>query len=171
MFAQPLNFYQAFTPVCVQQPPVPVMVPKPIGLMKQQKTCHISVKGVWTREEDDKLRAAVMASKPVMWEVVARSVEGRSPKQCRERWMYRLHPDLKKTPFEHWEDQVIYEQKKKIGNRWTQIAAQLPGRTSCSVKNRWYTVLRNRYHDLSETPSENEHKKTNDYSIESLLNH
>lgn len=123
------------------------------------------VKGTWTEEEDERLRAAVQNSSPIMWDVVARAVGDRTAKQCRERWSYRLKPDLKKTPFEQWEDDLIFEQKQKIGNRWTQIAQKLPGRTSCSVKNRWYTVLRNRYNtDHSESSC------GSPFSIESLLN-
>jgi len=129
------------------------------------------VKGAWSPEEDDILRRAVACSTPVLWDVVAKAVKGRTPKQCRERWMYRLHPELKKTPFEQWEDDLIYHEKKAIGNKWTQIALKLPGRTSCSVKNRWYTVLRNRYGaESDEGSSSSSNDIANQISIDSLLN-
>ena len=108
------------------------------------------VKGQWSAEEDRILREAVESCKTqVLWDQVAKYVQGRTPKQCRERWVYRLRPELKKTPFEPWEDELINEERKKIGNCWTIIAQKLPGRTSCSVKNRWYTVLKNRYGETS----------------------
>ena len=135
-------------------------MPQPISYMTpnqqpiQQRSKNVQVKGTWSLEEDEALRNAVSGSKPIFWDVVAKAVRGRTPKQCRERWMYRLQPELKKTPFEKWEDDLIFEQKKKIGNRWTQIAMQLPGRTSCSVKNRWYTVLRNKVHYNSNSREE-----------------
>lgn len=146
---------------------------------------NVPVKGTWSFEEDEALRKAVSGSQPILWDDVAKQVKGRTPKQCRERWLYRLHPELKKTPFEKWEDELIYEQKKKIGNRWTQIAMQLPGRTSCSVKNRWYTVLRNRHPDVldsqtssdhdqslhSSIPSRAEEENASLLSIQTLLNH
>lgn len=106
------------------------------------------VKGQWSQEEDRILREAVESCETqVLWDQIAKYVQGRTPKQCRERWVYRLKPELKKTPFEPWEDKLINEERKKIGNCWTLIAQKLPGRTSCSVKNRWYTVLKNRYLD------------------------
>ena len=98
----------------------------------------------WTLEEDNLLRNAV-AQFPhgsVRWEVVAKSVSRRNMKQCRERWEFHLNPEISKEPFTQYEDRVIVAQQKKIGNRWTLIAEQLPGRTSSSVKNRWYTVLK-----------------------------
>ena len=44
------------------------------------------VKGKWTSEEDDALKAAINAHGPTCWRAVARSVPGRNTKQCKERW-------------------------------------------------------------------------------------
>lgn len=136
----------------------------------RNKTNHC--KGAWSKEEDERLRIAVSSCSPPLWDDIAKSVHGRTPKQCRERWLYRLRPELKKTPFEHWEDQLIFEQKKKIGNRWTQIAMMLPGRTSCSVKNRWYTVLRNKFCDGAPPKQTSEQKNNREelMSVKFLLN-
>lgn len=102
-----------------------------------------SIKGSWSASEDELLRAAVARTKPVLWDVVAESVPGRTAIQCKERWMYRLDPNVKKTKFERWEDEVILRERQRVGNRWTLIANKLPGRTPCAVKNRWYSILRN----------------------------
>lgn len=109
----------------------------------QIKDSTKTVKGLWSAEEDRLLVAAVNECKPIVWDVVAEKVPGRNAIQCRERWRYRLAPDLKKTKFETWEDQFILMEQRRIGNRWTLIANKLPGRTACAVKNRWYSVLRN----------------------------
>ena len=101
-------------------------------------------KGAWSFEEDEMLRAAVSNCDPILWDVVAESVPGRTAIQCKERWLYRLHPEVKKTRFEKWEDDIIINERNRVGNHWTLIANKLPGRTSCAVKNRWYSVLRNR---------------------------
>lgn len=106
----------------------------------EQKT-----KGSWSKEEDDLLRSAVAQSEdPICWEHLSKKVPGRSPKQCRERWLFRLSPQVSKLPFEKWEDELIVIERLRLGNHWTLIAQKLPGRTSCAVKNRWYTVLRER---------------------------
>lgn len=159
--------YNGYVPAYIQ-PIQPMYIPVQQDVSEKKPYC---VKGPWSIEEDECLRRAVSMSSPVLWDVVAKSVRGRTPKQCRERWMYRLQPELKKTHFEKWEDELIFEQKKKIGNRWTQIALQLPGRTSCSVKNRWYTVLRNKYRDVSDDNNSSDHESCPAaYSIDSLLN-
>jgi hypothetical protein len=99
-------------------------------------------KGTWTQEEDEILLRAVYKYGTVKWGTVSKCVKGRAPNQCKERWFFRLAPDLKKTPFEEWEDALIVFLRSKYGNHWTLISSNLPGRSSCSVKNRWYTVLR-----------------------------
>ena len=102
-------------------------------------------KGPWTTGEDKLLLDAMAAfSGHICWEELSKRIPGRSAKQCRERWQFRLHPDVNKAPFEPWEDELIVNERQIGGNHWAQIAAKLPGRTSCAVKNRWYTVLRNR---------------------------
>jgi hypothetical protein len=109
-----------------------------------------TVRGSWTSHEDDLLRAAVQRLGTSHWDAIAAVVKGRTATQCRERWLFRLSPGLKKAPVEKWEDDIILEQRKKVGNHWTLIAAGLPGRTSCSVKNRWYTVLRKKHQALEQ---------------------
>ena len=106
---------------------------------------HDRTKGIWSFKEDEALRQAISEVQgTISWEDVSKKVPGRNPKQCRERWLYRLCPGVNKTPFQKWEDELIVVERQKIGNHWTAIAAKLPGRTSYAVKNRWYTVLRNR---------------------------
>lgn len=109
----------------------------------QQQTIS-KLKGSWSLEEDTRLREAVANCDPILWDIVAEKVPGRSAIQCKERWLYRLHPEVKKTRFEKWEDDLIIKERNRVGNHWTLISNKLPGRTSCAVKNRWYSVLRNR---------------------------
>jgi hypothetical protein len=111
---------------------------------KKNNKHPISVKGSWSPREDEQLRIAVSKCQPILWDVVAEQVPGRSAIQCKERWLYRLHPEVKKTRFEKWEDDIIIKARNIYGNHWTLIANKLPGRTSCAVKNRWYSVLRNK---------------------------
>lgn len=109
-----------------------------------EKKAFIPIKGNWNHEEDEKLISAVMETNPIVWDIVASKVPGRSPIQCKERWLYRLHPDVNKSKFEKWEDEIIINEREKMGNSWTYISTKLKGRTSCAVKNRWYCALRKR---------------------------
>ena len=99
-------------------------------------------KGPWSEEEDQLLIEAMKDASPVVWDVIAAKVPGRSPIQCRERWKYRLKPGLNKSKFQRCEDVLILKEQRRLGNKWTLIANKLPGRTAVSVKNRWYLHLR-----------------------------
>jgi hypothetical protein len=85
---------------------------------------------------------AIHSRERIIWEDVAIQVGGHTAKQCRERWLVKLNPEVRRSPFECWEDEIIRRECQRIGNHWSIIAQLLPGRTACSVKNRWYTVLR-----------------------------
>jgi hypothetical protein len=106
------------------------------------EVAHSMSHGIWSQSEDDQLRRAVEKHGTNQWESVAAVVVGRTATQCRERWNFRIGPGLNKGPFAPWEDAIIVRERARIGNRWTQIAQQLPGRSSCAIKNRWYAELR-----------------------------
>jgi hypothetical protein len=105
-------------------------------------TAGLSARGQWTQQEDDNLRSAVAHFGAQKWSEVARFVPTRTSKQCRERWFDRLAPDLKKGPFEPWEDHIVINKQREYGNKWAAIAGCLQGRSAASVKNRWYSGLK-----------------------------
>jgi hypothetical protein len=106
--------------------------------------------GSWRDSEDELLRNAVSTHGDSQWDSIALAVPGRTPTQCRERWVFRISPGLNKNPFERWEDELIVRERNRVGNHWTLIADQLPGRTSCAVKNRWYSSLRRNARQIEE---------------------
>lgn len=97
--------------------------------------------GLWTDAETNMLRSAVENYGMHEWKKCSVYLGTRTAKQCRDRWFNCLQPDMDKTPFSEKEDQVIIEQRKKIGNQWSMIAELLSKRTPSSVKNRWYSHL------------------------------
>jgi len=104
-----------------------------------------TARGSWTQIEDEQLINAVNQLGPRKWIDIAKFVPTRTSKQCRERWHHRLDPSIKHDPFEPWEDQIIIEKQREIGNKWAVIAQQLPGRSPSSIKNRWYSGLRSQH--------------------------
>jgi hypothetical protein len=103
------------------------------------------VHGAWTQQEDGLLTAAVAQLGSHKWTDVAKFVPTRTSKQCRERWFDRLAPGIRHEPFEPWEDAIIMDAQREIGNHWSRIAQRIPGRSPCAVKNRWYSGLRNQH--------------------------
>ncbi|RHY22149.1 hypothetical protein DYB32_010422 [Aphanomyces invadans] len=100
------------------------------------------VKGHWSFEEDKMLEDLVKQSTN-NWGQIAEQIPGRTPKQCRERWRNHLDPSINKGPYAEDEDALILANQARLGNKWSQIAQMLPGRTEDSVKIRWKSLKQN----------------------------
>jgi len=103
-------------------------------------------KGTWQAEEDEKLTNEVNAfldvGADVNWTSISRQIEGRTAKQCRERWRCNLDPGINKTEWTAEEDLMIVNLQQELGNRWALLAKSLPGRTENSIKTRFRSLQR-----------------------------
>lgn len=86
----------------------------------------------------------------IKWADVASALPGRLGKQARERWYNHLDPNLSKSFWLPHEDDKLRELQKSLGNRWSEIAKQIPGRSENSVKNRWNSHLRKEAKDCRD---------------------
>uniref|UniRef100_A0A1A7WAY0 Myeloblastosis oncogene n=1 Tax=Iconisemion striatum TaxID=60296 RepID=A0A1A7WAY0_9TELE len=100
------------------------------------------IKGNWTKEDDEKITEMVAKYGTKNWAAVAKHVNGKVGKQCRDRWYNHLDPFLKKTSWSEEEDLIIYKAYCVLGNRWTEISRLLPGRSDFAVKNRYNYVIK-----------------------------
>lgn len=76
------------------------------------------------------------------WSQIASLMPGRISKQCRERWINNLDPNLSKRMWSEEEDNKILELHAKYGNKWSLISKHIPGRTDNSIKNRFNSNLK-----------------------------
>ncbi|KAK8614371.1 hypothetical protein V6N13_122731 [Hibiscus sabdariffa] len=111
-------------------------------------------KGLWSPEEDEKLIKYMLTSGQGCWSDIAKNAGlQRCGKSCRLRWINYLRPDLKRGAFSPQEEDLIIHLHSILGNRWSQIAARLPGRTDNEIKNFWNSTLKKRLKNNTSTSS------------------
>ncbi|KAG0496471.1 hypothetical protein HPP92_000994 [Vanilla planifolia] len=106
-------------------------------------------KGRWTAEEDEILLKYIAEHGEGAWRSLPKNAGLlRCGKSCRLRWINYLRADLKRGNISNEEEQVIIKLHASLGNRWSVIAAQLPGRTDNEIKNYWNSHLSRRIHSF-----------------------
>ena len=81
------------------------------------------------------------------WTTIAEKVSSissvtRTGKQCRERWLNHLDPNISYQKWSLVEQDEVFHLNNIYGNQWSKIAKLMPGRTENSIKNYFYSAVR-----------------------------
>lgn len=124
----------------------------------------------WVPEEDEKLSKLVKKYGTKNWRIIASHLKGRLPKQCRERWINHLDPTIVKGRLTEKEWKVVLDAHEELGNRWSEIAKLLPGRTPNQIKNHWHAMIR-KTNKRKFVEFQSDTTETNDDSLERETGH
>lgn len=94
------------------------------------------------------------------WSIIARQLNavlgkgadsGRIGKQCRERFNHHLRPDIRKDAWTDDEEALLVAAHLRFGNRWSDIAKVIQGRTEVRWDSVMHTAGRRRVGDNAHT--------------------
>eukprot|EP00898_Chlorokybus_atmophyticus_P007559 jgi/Chlat1/7804/Chrsp66S00574 len=99
----------------------------------------------WLPEEDERLRQLVTRHGTKKWAYISSQLGcNKQSKHCRRRWQNLLATRVKKGGWSATEDELLLQGHSLYGNKWTEIAKMVHGRTDNAVKNRFNALCRRR---------------------------
>ena len=107
----------------------------------------------FTRDEDAKLKRIVESyikenkefskQHKIDWKEIANIMgDGLTVRQCKERYLKYLSPEVSSKPWTKAEDTLLLQLYDTIGPKWIMIAKHFTNRTDVNIKNRWITIVR-----------------------------
>jgi hypothetical protein len=126
-------------------------------------------------KQEDKLLTSIMTSTIFTgWKNVTLHFNGKTAKQCRDRWTNYLAPGRTKQFWTEEEDQIIINSVQQFGTKWRIIKKYLIGRSDNDIKNRYYSHIlkseKDSTQDVFEILEEIEKTSSSILSIEDILN-
>ena len=110
-------------------------------------------KNKFTPEEDEKLRQLVAKYGTKDWKVIARKLEKRTPRQCRERYNNYAGPSFTNSKWTEDEDKLLDEKYQQYGSKWQTIAKFFPNRSGNNIRNRYKLRQKQALKEISQHTS------------------
>jgi hypothetical protein len=114
------------------------------------------VASVWVSAHfnSDRPHTAQSQSRPLLWRELAKSVPGRSNKDCRRRWWNSLADGTAKGPWSEEEDERLIAAVRKYGTNWRQVSREVGSRNADQCSSHWSQVLDPSINYCDWTPEE-----------------
>lgn len=125
-------------------------------MKEEERTNHsrpILVKR-FTPNEDKIIKSLAMPNNENDWRKISSCLEGRTARQCRDRWNNYLNPSLNRDEWKIEEDEILLKLYEKNGPQWTSFCSVLNGRSINDVRNRYFKLMR-KNQKLSKSSSDN----------------
>lgn len=97
---------------------------------------------MFTPTEDSLLKDLVRRYGTYDWKSISEFVKGRGPRQCRDRYLKYLSPEVVNGPWTHEEEELLVEKYNIFGSSWKLIATFFPTRTDVNIKSKWKKMQR-----------------------------
>jgi hypothetical protein len=130
----------------------------------------LAVRLKFSPEEDSTLMALVQKFGQGNWQSIASYMNGRTSRQCKERWIHYLDPTIIVKPWTKREDRLLEQKVGELGKKWKQLEMIFPGRTEISLKNRYNVLLRKTAREVRAAlglPGQRKKEKREGHALES----
>ncbi len=90
----------------------------------------------WTKEEDEQLKNLVDLHEE-NWVEIAKEMRNRTNVQCSQHYQRTLNPTIKHEKWTEEEDEQLKNLVDQHGEKWAEIAKEMPGRTDIRCRQRY----------------------------------
>lgn len=109
----------------------------------------------FSKEEDEKIKLLVDLYGAKNWALISSFINGRTPKQCRDRYKNYLAPGFFLGQWTNEEDELLKKLYEEYGPKWSTLAKSFNDRSPGSIKNRWKYFLCRQCNHNKELNSDN----------------
>ena len=94
-------------------------------------------RSTWTKKEDKKLKHLVEEVHETSWVAISKYFKNRTNKDCRDRYMLHLSPNVVKRKWTAEEESHLLLRYSEFGPKWVKISRFFDKRSPSDLKNRF----------------------------------